>query len=88
MLSTLKEATLVSHPDSPKRVLGPLTSLELSMLDNSFTTYQNDPPFVLSGELLPMPQPGAFTAGDGTVGDRRNELFIVGTPYWISLNSY
>lgn len=50
---------------------------EMAMLDNAFTTFQNAPPYVLASELVPMAQLEAFTAGDGTAGDRRNELYIV-----------
>lgn len=58
-------------------MLGALGGDEMAMLDNAFTTFQNEPPYVLAGNLLPMPQPVAFTAGDGAAGDRRNEVFIV-----------
>lgn len=79
VLQTLESATLVapSLEAGLSRVLGPLASDELAMLDNSFTTFQNAPPYVLAGELVPLPQPVAFTAGDGTAGDRRNEIYMV-----------
>lgn len=79
VLQTLESATLVtpSLEAGLPRVLGPLAADELAMFDNGFTTFQNAPPYVLAGELVPMPQPVAFTAGDGTAGDRRNEIYIV-----------
>lgn len=78
VLQTLESATLVkpSLEAGASRILGPLASDELAMLDNSFTIFQNVAPYVLSSGLVPMPQPMAFTAGDGTAGDRRNELYM------------
>lgn len=44
------------------------------MLDNAFTTIQNEPPYVLSSRLVPLDQSQMFsTKGDG---DIRNELYI------------
>lgn len=79
MLRTLESATMVapSLEAGLPRVLGPLAADEMAMLDNAFTTLQNAPPYVLASELVPMPQPVAFTAGDGSAGDRRNEIYIV-----------
>jgi hypothetical protein len=79
VLHTLESTTLLkpSLESGRSTVLGPLASDELAMLDNSFTTFQNAPPYVLAGELVPMPQPVAFTAGDGTAGDVRNDICIV-----------
>lgn len=79
VLQTLESATMVasSLEAGLPRVLGPLAADEMAMLDNAFTTFQNAPPYVLASELVPMPQPVAFTAGDGSAGDRRNEIYIV-----------
>ena len=44
------------------------------MLDNAFTTVQNDPPYVIAGPILPLDQREMFsTKGEG---DIRNELYI------------
>jgi len=45
------------------------------MFDNYFSTLQNEPPYVITSRMLPLPQPVAFTAGGE--GDRRNEIYIV-----------
>jgi hypothetical protein len=54
--------------------LGVFGSDDVSMLDNAFTTLQNEPPYVLSGRLIPMDQSQRFsTKGEG---DIRNEVYI------------
>lgn len=47
------------------------------MMDNAFTTFQNEPPYVISGPLIPLSPASsvAFTAGNE--GDLRNERYIV-----------
>lgn len=54
---------------------------EVGHADNSFTTFQNEPPYVLSSELAQLPQP--FGHSDGA-GIARNKAFIVRLPLLFS----
>lgn len=48
---------------------------ELAHADNSFTTFQNEPPYVLTTtELEPLPTPFGHSDGEGI---RRNKEYIV-----------
>lgn len=48
------------------------------MMDNLFTTLQNEPPYVLEGVLVRLPEgKKGFTSGNGVGGDIRNEVYIV-----------
>ena len=47
------------------------------MFDNYFTTLQNEPPYVITSRMLPLPQPVAVAFTAGGEGDRRNEIYIV-----------
>lgn len=47
---------------------------ELSHADNSFSLFQNEPPYVLSSRLSPLPQPYGHSDGAGIA---RNKEFIV-----------
>ncbi|GAA5872830.1 hypothetical protein JCM1840_005863 [Sporobolomyces johnsonii] len=61
-----------------ERFLDTTTSLaypheELAHADNSFTLFQNEPPYVLSHELAQLPQPNGHSDGDGIA---RNKAYI------------
>ncbi|GAA5988666.1 hypothetical protein JCM10908_003667 [Rhodotorula pacifica] len=58
----LSLATLLAYPRD-----------ELSHADNSFTTFQNEPPYVLTGELVPLPTPFGHSDGEGI---QRNKEYI------------
>lgn len=75
VLQTLDDISRVSTtPGSKSRSMGIFSSAATAMLDNAFTTVQNEPPYVLSGRLVPMDHSQMFsTKGEG---DLRNELFI------------
>jgi hypothetical protein len=47
---------------------------EVGHTDNSFTLFQNEPPYVLSNELSQLPQPFGHSDGSGIA---RNKAFIV-----------
>lgn len=47
---------------------------ELGHADNSFTLFQNEPPYVLSSELAQLPAPFGHSDGDGLA---RNKRYIV-----------
>lgn len=53
---------------------------ELSHADNSFTTLQNDPPVVMSGELVNLPQPFGHSDGEGRA---RNKMYIVSFSFFV-----
>lgn len=75
-LDALTSTTLsdTPFPSSIKTPLGPISSSEMAMLDNAFTTVQNGPPYVIAGPILPLDQREMFsTKGEGDV---RNELYI------------
>lgn len=48
---------------------------ELAHADNSFATFQNEPPYVLTSELTPLPTPFGHSSGED--GIRRNKEYIV-----------
>lgn len=50
---------------------------ELAMLDNAFTTLQNEPPYVIDSRLVPMASQSKEAFSRGSEGDYRNELYIV-----------
>lgn len=47
---------------------------ELAHADNSFATFQNEPPYVLTSGLVPLPTPFGHSDGEGI---QRNKDFIV-----------
>ena len=75
VLQTLDQVSRVEPLSSgQQKPLGVFGSDDIAMLDNAFTTLQNEPPYVLGGRLVPMDQSQLFsTKGEG---DIRNEVYI------------